>query len=212
MSDLSYTPTFAPTDWIDNVHRIQADGTNGFNVRFDAIQADLQQAAAVVSEINTAIGRPVGVPTGQQLLTPGLDLVSTPNSVIGGWTYDETGAAHPDAGSAGGSAVMGLSLPADIRLVSFRAIGLFAGGATSLNILLLRIPLSDASAAPDRLAEIRNSTSVFTNPYDITVPVDTAFAAVDPDTFRYYIALSTGFVQDSSATSLATVQLAYTAS
>ena len=211
MTDLSYTPTFAPSNWIDNVDRIQADGPNGFNVRFDAIHADLLQAAAVVSEISTEIARPVGVPTGQQVLTPGLDLVSTPSSGTGGWTYDETGAAHPDAGSGGGSAVMGLSLAADIRLVSFRAIGLYAGGATGLNILLLRIPLSDASAIPDRLAEIRNDTSAFTNPYDITVPVNAAFAAVDPETFHYYIALSSGFVQDSGATSLATVQLAYTA-
>ncbi|WP_217560592.1 hypothetical protein [Streptomyces sp. GbtcB6] len=211
MTDLSYTPTFAPSNWIDNVDLIQADGPNGFNVRFDAIQADLLRAASVVSEISTAIARPVGVPTGQQLLTPGLDLVSPPSLGTGGWTYDETGAAHPDAGSGGGSALMGLGLPADIRLVSFRAIGLFAGGPTDLNILLLRIPLSDANAVPDRLAEIRNDTSAFTNPYDITVPVNAEFAAVDPNVFHYYIALSSGFVQDSSATSLATVQLAYTA-
>nr|WSY50633.1 hypothetical protein OG999_11255 [Streptomyces sp. NBC_00886] len=213
MTNLSYTPTFEPTDWIDNVSRITADGPNGFNVRFDAIASDLHQAAAVVTGIDAALAQPVGAPTGQQLLTPGLDLVSTPGSGFGVWIFDETGAAHPDftSGTGGVRAMMGLSLPADIRLNSFRAIGRYAGSPTTLSIALIRTPLDDTHATPDKLAEIRNDTSTLTNPYDITVPVDTTLAAVDPDTYRYCIVATAGFVQDSSATSLTTVQLAYTA-
>ena len=211
MTDLSYTPIFEPTDWIDNVSRITADGLNGFNVRFDAIGSDLHQAAAVVTRIDAELAQRVGVPTGQQLLTPGLDLVSVSGG--GGWLYDKTGAAHPDAGSGGGVAVMGLSLPADVRLVSFRAIGLYAGGPATLSIALVRAPLVDASVAPSKLAEIRSDTSTFTNPYDITVPVDPTLAVVDSgDEYRYCVVATAGFIQDSSATSLATVQLAYTAS
>jgi hypothetical protein len=210
VTDLNYTPTFEPTDWIDNFSRITATGPNGFNVRFDAIGSDLHQAAAVVTRIDAALAQPVGVPTGQQLLTPGLDLVPTSVPGRGGWTYDETGAAHPDVGSGGGVAVMGLSLPANIRLVSFRAIGLYAGSPATLGIALIRTPLDDVSVTPATLAEIRNDTSTLTNPYDITMPVDTTLAAVDPDTFRYCVVATAGFIQDSSATSLATVQLAYT--
>ncbi|WP_427924409.1 hypothetical protein [Streptomyces sp. cg40] len=211
MSDLSYTPTFKPTDWIDNVSRITADGPNGFNVRFDAITNDLHQAAAVVTEIDTALAQPVGVPTGQQLLTPGLDLVSLPGSGDG-WLYDETGAAYPSVTGPDSVAVMGLSLPADIRLVSFRAVGLWYGVPATFSIALIRTPLANASAAPDTLAEIGTATSAITNPYDVTVPVDAAFAAVDPQTYRYCVVATASAIQVVVATSLATVQLAYVAS
>ncbi|MFJ5302589.1 hypothetical protein [Streptomyces sp. NPDC088350] len=212
MTDLGYTPTFEPTDWIDNVSRITADGPNGFNVRFDAIGSDLHQAAAVVTQIDAALAQPVGVTTGRQLFTPGLDLVSAP-APDEGWFYDETGAAHPSSrDGAGGTAVMGLSLPANIRLVSFRAIGLYAGAPATLSIALIRTPLGDASATPGKLAEISTATSTLTNPYDVTLPIDATLAAVDPETYRYCVVAAAGFIQDSAATSLATVQLAYTAS
>ncbi|MGW3105330.1 hypothetical protein [Streptomyces sp. NPDC001100] len=211
MSDLSYTPTFKPTDWIDNVSRITADGPNGFNVRFDAITNDLHRAAAVVTEIDTALAQPVGVPTGQQLLTPGLDLVSLPGSGDG-WLYDETGAAYPSVTGPDSVAVMGLSLPANIRLVSFRAVGLWHGSPATFSIALIRTPLANANAAPDTLAEIGTATSAITNPYDVTVPVDAAFAAVDPQTYRYCVVATASAIQVVVATSLATVQLAYVAS
>lgn len=212
MTDLSYTPTFEPTDWIDNVSRITADGPNGFNVRFDAIGSDLHQAAAVVTRIDAELAQPVGVTTGQRLLTPGLDLVSLPVSSLPLWTYDLTGAAHPPGGSGGAPAVMGLSLPANIRLISFRAIGLYASsGGALMSFALLRTPLADASATPGKLAEIRIDASVLTNPYDITVPVDATLAAVDPETFRYCILAGASYIYDPQPLSLATVQLAYTA-
>ncbi|WOX14107.1 hypothetical protein [Streptomyces sp. N50] len=210
MTDLRYTPTFKPTDWIDNVSRITADGPNGFNVRFDAIASDLHQAAAVVTGIDTALAQPVGTPTGQQLLTPGLDLVSLPGG--DGWLYDETGAAFPSVGGSDSVAVMGLSLPADIRLVSFRAVGLWSGAPAGFSIALTRALLANASAAPDKLAEIGTTTSAITNPYDITVPVDASFAAVDLQTYRYCVVARGSAIQQAGGTSLSTVQLAYTAS
>lgn len=211
MTDLSYTPTFDPTDWIDNVSRISGDGPNGFNVRFDAIASDLHEAAAAVTRIDSALGQPVGTPTGQQLLTPGLDL-ATEVDFAGGWTYDKTGAAHPNFGAGGGIAVMGLSLPTNARLASFRAIGLYAGSPTTLSIALIRAPLADVSVPPDKLAEISSGTSPLTNPYDVTLSVDSRYALVDTGTYRYCVVATAAFVQDVTATSLATVQLAYTAS
>jgi hypothetical protein len=210
VTDLSYTPGFDPTDWIDNVSRVAADGPNGFNVRFDAIVSDLHQAAATVARIDTALGRPVGLPTGRQLLTPGLDFVSPPAGATGGWIYDKTGALHPTHG-AGGVAVMGLSLPANVRLDSFRAIGLYGGGPTTLSIALIRAPLADADATPDTLAEVSSATTGLTSPYDVTEPVDTRFALADPVTYRYCVVATAGSVEDVTATSVATVQLVCTA-
>ena len=215
MTDLSFTPTFQHTNWIDNVDRIQAGGPNGFNVRFDAIDSDLRQASAVVQQINAALALPGGgPPTGTQLLTPGLGLVSVPGFSGGnGWFYDATGAAHPAGGTGGDGAVMDLTLPDQARLLSFRAVGLYAGSPVTLNISLLRESLASTSRTPDLLATITNSTAGFTNPYDVTVPVNAEFAAVDTGTFRYYILASATLVStDGSAnTTLATVQLAYSA-
>jgi hypothetical protein len=210
VTDISYTPTFKPTDWIDNVSRITADGPNGFNVRFDAITSDLHQAAGVVTEIDTALAHPAGAPTGQQLLTPGLDFVSLVGSG-GGWLYDETGALYPSVTAADSVAVMGLSLPSNIRLVSFRSIGIWHGVPATFSIALIRVPLANASATPDKLAEIGTARSAITNPYDITVPVEAAFAAVDLQTYRYCVVATASAIQVVGATSLATVQLAYTA-
>jgi hypothetical protein len=211
VTDLSYTPTFDPTDWIDNVSRISGDGPNGFNVRFDAIASDLHEAAAAVTRIDSALDRPVGTPTGQQLLTPGLDLVTQVDFVGGGWTYDKTGAAHPNFGDAEVVAVMGLSLPTNVRLASFRAIGLYAGSPTTLSVALIRTPVANASVTPDTLAEISSGTSALTNPYDVTLSVDSRFSLVDPGTYRYCVVARAAFVRDVTATSLVTVQLAYTA-
>ena len=217
MTDLSFTPTFQHTDWIDNVDRIRAGGPTGFNVRFDAIDSDLQQASAVVQQIDAALALPAdGPPTGTQLLTPGLDLASLDDLGSGrGWFYDPTGAAHPATGSGGFGAVMGLTLPDQVRLISFRAIGLYTPTDITLSINLYRKSLVDLELAPDLVALISNSTAGFTNPYDVTVPVFADHAAVDTSTFHYYIfinAIGVPITDDgSNNTTLATVQLAYSA-
>ncbi|MET7479568.1 hypothetical protein ABZT17_35115 [Streptomyces sp. NPDC005648] len=210
MTDLSYTPTFEPTDWIDNVSLITADGPDGFNVRFDAIQGDLHRAATVITEIDAALAQPVGVPTGRHLLTPGLDLVPVPGAG-NGWTYDETGTAHPAVGGDDSVAVMGLSLPGNTNLLSFRIIGLCYGAPGKFRIALIRTPLADAGGTPDQLAEIDNFTSTVTNPFDITVSVDPAFSAVDPETYRYCVVATGRDIQTDDVVGLTTVQLAYTA-
>ncbi|MFF7475882.1 hypothetical protein [Streptomyces sp. NPDC008092] len=210
MTDLSYTPAFDPIDWVDNVSRISGDGLDGFNIRFDTIVSDLHGAAAAIDRIDIALGRPTGTPTGSQLFTPGLDFV-LPAGAVGEWTYDKTGAVHPRFGDGASTAVMDLSLPADVRLDSFRAVGLYAGSPTALTIDLLRTPTDDVGATPDRLARVSSDASPLTNPYDVTMPVDSRYTLVDPVAYRYCVVLTATFVQDVTATSLATVQLAYTA-
>lgn len=211
--NLGFTPTFRHTNWVDNVDRIEAGGPNGFNVRFDAIDSDLRQASTVVGQINTALGQ-LGTAvtvTGQQRLTPGLDLVPLVLPGTNPWTYDANGVAHGAGGTGGGVAVMGLSLPEGITLVSFRAIGLYSGAPAELQISLVRSLLTDASQA-DQLATITPATPGFTNPFDLTVPVNTTFAQVDPGRYRYYVVASDALDANPAGTGLSTVQLVYTAS
>jgi hypothetical protein len=204
--DLRFTPTFSHRNWHNNVDRIVADGPNGFNVRFDAIDSDLRQAATVVGLINTALSQTGAI--GQQTLTPGLEFVPLSFPGFGGWRYDQVGAVHPDGGSGGGFAVMGLTLPEQATLISFRAIGHWPGGH-DLGIGLFRSPLTDATKS-EKLAAITESTPGMTNPFDLTVPVTAALATVDPGRFRYYVLAQAGFVANPSAISLSTIQLVHT--
>lgn len=50
-----FDPTFKHEEWIDNVDRVMAGGPNGFNVRFNALQADLVQMAEVVKTLDLAL-------------------------------------------------------------------------------------------------------------------------------------------------------------
>ena len=43
MAIVTYTPGFQHEDWVDNVDRVQAGGVNGFNVRFNTIEAEFQK-------------------------------------------------------------------------------------------------------------------------------------------------------------------------
>jgi len=207
--DIGFTPTFRHTNWVNNVDRIEAGGPNGFNVRYDAIDSDLRQMSTVVDQIDTALGTPGGTP-GPQRLTPGLDFVTVSQGSGGDWTYDNTGAVHPAGGTGGGSAVMDLTLPDRIRLLEFRALGLYPGSPVRFTLVLLRSSLTDVSRT-DELTRITVSGSGITNPYDITVPVIEGFASVDNSAFRYYVLGGAELIQTPSAVSVATVQFVYTA-
>jgi hypothetical protein len=43
MADIIYNRAFAHQDWIDNEDVVQAEGENGFNVRFHAVEDELDK-------------------------------------------------------------------------------------------------------------------------------------------------------------------------
>jgi hypothetical protein len=55
MSDVSFTPTFRHTDYVDNRDRVQAGGPNGFNARFRALEDDLGTVSDVITEVAGAL-------------------------------------------------------------------------------------------------------------------------------------------------------------
>src|SRR4051812_23013705 len=55
MADVSFTPVFHHTDWVDKVDRVEASGPNGFNIRFNTIERDLREASTVVTQVAKAI-------------------------------------------------------------------------------------------------------------------------------------------------------------
>jgi|GEM_PF-2370508 len=55
MADVTYTPKFKHTDWIDGQSIVQAGGADGFNDRFHGIEGDFNQVTTVVGQVNAAI-------------------------------------------------------------------------------------------------------------------------------------------------------------
>ncbi|MDQ1655914.1 MAG: hypothetical protein QOD41_997, partial [Cryptosporangiaceae bacterium] len=88
MAEISYTPEFHHTKWVDNVDRVQADGPNGFNVRFSAIERELKQLSTVVAQINAAL-HVVAPPPKEQRLTLKPAIVSTDGVSPPTWSQDE---------------------------------------------------------------------------------------------------------------------------
>ncbi|MEV7393449.1 hypothetical protein [Streptomyces sp. NPDC091215] len=205
---LSFTPTFRHKKWHNNVDLIAAGGPDGFNVRYDAIDNDLRQAATVVDQINTALNQ-TGIQPGEQVLTPPIDLFSfgSPGSAVNGWFLDSTGVAHADSGSGGGEAVVGLSLPDGVTLTSFRAMGVFS--AIRMSITLCRASLADWSQT-SLLAQITERVPGRTNPFDLQVPTVAVRSVVDNNRFHYYVLLASDLVGSTDDVSVSTLQLAYT--
>jgi hypothetical protein len=52
MANVSFTPTFRHTDYVDNRDRVQA---GGFNERFRALQEDLGKLSEVITEVDGAL-------------------------------------------------------------------------------------------------------------------------------------------------------------
>ena len=191
MADVSYQPTFHHDPWFNNVDRITAGGPRGFNVRFDAIETDLEALSTVVGQIDSALDQVgSGGPgsTAQRRLRVPIQVFGTSTGSFG-WITDANG-AHPNGGSGGAFGIVPLSVPENVRLDSFRALGLYPGGPVGLTIQFLRAPTTNAAAAPEELAKITGATPGITNPFDLTIDVATGLRPADPAGFRYFVGLT----------------------
>jgi len=214
MSDLSYTPTFRHKPWIDNVDRVKAAGPDGFNVRFEAIDSDLQQVSTVVTEIDTRLDQAESgpAPGTQRLLVP-LDPTSNLIPGAGVWTCDTTGAIHPepDLGSAASLAAgtMDVALPDQATLLSMRVIGLYQSAAAQIFIGLQRNNLFNIGLSANPIVHVTIAATGHGNPYDVTESV-TGFATVDNTQFRYALLLTSSSVSNGDIITLDSVELTYT--
>ncbi|MFL6126301.1 hypothetical protein [Actinophytocola sp.] len=188
MAHLSYTPTFHHTNWVDKIDRVEADGPNGCNNRFNAIAADLTQLSTVVKRIGTAIDQLNAPPAPrQQQLTLSPVLHPTPSAA--GWETDSgLGTARATIGQATNNAfgVMNLTLSEGVRLASLRVRGARDGQVSSGAVALFRTPLRLAQGAPpvDQLATV---DLVAAGSFDRQAPAVDVVSLIDPTTFRYFI-------------------------
>jgi hypothetical protein len=215
MADISYTPAFHHTPWVDRVDRVEAAGPNGFNLRFTGIEDDLQGLSSVVGQIATAIddvGGPPPPPQGDQRLT------FTP-LLNGFWTYDLTGQPSVTMTTfTSPSGVMNLALPDGARMTKLTMRGEFGGTIDagidfSVHTILSRVPLAVTipPVARDDLANAGFSGKQRSGVFEFAADVLPSLAQVDQGTFRYFLTASaTSATTNPFTINLRAVELVYT--
>jgi hypothetical protein len=194
VADLSYHPTFHHDLWVDLQDRVIADGSNGFNVRFEAIERDLQQASTVVGQISVALAEasPANPPVPVQRT-----LTLTP--VLSGFFVNPLGVPRGEVNefAQGNLGTANLALPDGVRLQNLRVVIDINGGdlgGTQLTVNLLRLPLrlTIPPPGPQTLATVSHSAdrSAGEGHVVLDAPVTASLAAVDLGTFRYYLTVS----------------------
>jgi hypothetical protein len=224
VTELSYTPQFEHLDWIDRVDQVVAGGPNGFNVRFRAIEHDLQQASTVVSDIATALHTTHRPPPGglapptQLTFTPNLHPVPSTHSFTPGPNGAPTGTSLFTRSTGGGagvgiaaSGVANMSLPEGLRVTIVRFVGAIDGsGGSTINkatLALVRSAIPVTGPVVETLASVQ---ATGTGAFDLQATVPTNQAVTDIHGFRYAVkvqleALSNG----SSALTVEYVQITF---
>jgi hypothetical protein len=205
---ITYIPSFKHQDWVDNVDRVQAGGSNGFNIRFHQLETELSHIAAVVAQIDAALAALGQTPPAKTLVstfTP--NLVATAASA---WAH-AIGFALKPAGATSAQGMMSIDLPHNAVLQQFRATGKNEGtapgtpGNGSLRLTLQRMALTpDATSV--NVARIDGSGS----PFDTTVSVDSQFAQVNNNQFRYFITAQLNNAGATDNVLLSAFQITYT--
>jgi len=179
MATINYTPGFQHQDWIDNVDRVQAGSTNGFNARFHALEAEFQRLSTVLAQVGAALDA-----LGQKPPSTAAKLSLTPMLVTTGatgWVFIN-GFALKQAGQTSAHGMMAIDLPSGTTVQSLRASGQNSG-AGNLRVTLQRLTVGTDATSAQRLSRVEGVGA----PFDTTAAADVQFAVVDNDHFRYFI-------------------------
>ena len=212
---ITYTRSFQHQDWIDNTDRVQAGGSNGFNIRFHSLEAEFDQISQVVAELNsaltginaalTALNQPPAPTPQKQTLRP--NLVATSAT---GWNFNTSGALKaPGQTSAHG--MQPLMLPQNSVIQSLRVTGTFSG-AGSGRVTLYRQDLSGTNPPGAIIGIMPAAIAAVLQPggaFDVTQPAVAAFAAVDNGSFAYYIEADLDNSAPADAVAIYAFQIAY---
>ncbi len=205
MADVSFTPTFTHTPWVDNKDRVQAGGTNGFNVRFAAVENDFQTLSTVMQEVDSALDAlEAGSGPVSHLLTiaPAMGAVTTGSP----WSMDSSGYAVRPAGTLSCVGLAPVTLPNSVTLSSFRASGQNSGTG-AMRAQLFRAHATGPATAGDLIATVPGDG----NPFDHTVAITGSIAAVDTTTYRYFVLAELAGSAAGDVITMAGFQISYLA-
>ncbi|MEU9194528.1 hypothetical protein [Streptomyces hundungensis] len=202
MTDISFSPTFKHVAWVDNRDRVAASGQNGFNVRFDSIQKDLETLSKVVGAIDAGLKAAGQRPTVERKLT--LAPAFVPVEGDPPWSLDPYGVAtRKDGTRPNVRGIMNVTLPDGVILRRLRATGRNTSTGTLL-VSLLRIPLADSSNL-ETVVQVSCSGGPFGEPQE--VPADRN--RVDMGTYRYFIDANVDNAPAGTSFEILSIQISY---
>lgn len=202
MTDISFSPTFRHVAWVDNRDRVAAGGQNGFNVRFDAIQKDLEKLSGVVGQIDAGLKAAGQRPTVERKLT--LAPAFVPLDGQKPWTVDINGVAtRKDTTDPSVRGIMAVTPPDGVVLRELRATGQNSGTGI-LQVSLFRVPLAD-SGNREAVAQVRCTGGPFGAPQEVQADKN----RVDMATYRYFIDAYVDNAPAANVIFITSVQLSY---
>ena len=199
---IKYTrTTFQHVDWTDNVSRVQADGADGFNIRFHALEAEFDQISKVFDLVNAALVALGQKPPPKQIkitLTPVLE-----TTALNGWSHQQ-GLAQKPPGQTSAQGMMSVDLPDGVELLTLRVNGRNSGTGT-LSISLQRQSLGTGNNPSEQVVTVSGSG----NPFDASAPANAQVATVDTSNFKYFIVAEVDNAQAADIVQLTAFQITY---
>lgn len=207
MADISFTPTFNHTPWVDNKDRVQAGGTNGFNIRFASLENDLQTISTVVGAIDGALD---SLEAGTGPVAQVLSIAPPTFLPIGGatnqvWTQDVDGSAIPSPLHGNADGIMPITLQGGATLTQFAVKGAFSG-AGGLELDFQRGRPTGTTATIDLLA----SVIVGVTPGN-TAMISGPNAVVDTNNYYYFVRASIAGAGATTNARIFGIQITFTA-
>jgi hypothetical protein len=206
MADVSFTPTFTHTPWVDNKDRVQAGGANGFNVRFSSLENDLQTLSTVVSEIDTvldALAAGAGPVSHLTTMAPPI-LLRIGDATSQYWTQDVDGSSIPSPLHGNADGIMPVSVPNGATLTQFAVQGSFSG-AGGLEVDFSRRAI-DGSGSATLLASVVVGVTAGNS-----VAISGSTAVTDVANYYYFVRATVGGASSTTSARLYGIQITYSA-
>ncbi|MEU0876367.1 hypothetical protein [Nocardia brasiliensis] len=187
-----FTRTFTHRKWVDAVDRVTAGGDNGFNVRFQALEVDLDAIGAALESLASGLPKERTINLAPQLTQSGVD----------GWAH-ALGSASKAPQKGGAYGVMAVALPTTGTIKKFRVLGANTGNG-SLQLELFRQELGGAN----RVA-VAQITGVRTDPgrtFDLSIGPATGTEGLD-QAYAYFISARLDGAAPSDAVSITGFQI-----
>ncbi|MER5199995.1 hypothetical protein ACWD3J_41570 [Streptomyces sp. NPDC002755] len=202
MTDIVFSPGFKHVPWVDNRDRVAASGQNGFNVRFDSIQRDLESLSKVVRQIDTGLKAVGQRPTVKRLLSLAPTFSPVQNKTP--WVLDSSGVAlRTSATSTDLGGFLSVTPPDGVQLLALRATGTNAGNG-NLKVTLYRSSLA-VTGPPEQIAQAQCSGGPFGDPE----PVQPDKSRVDMSRFHYFVEAGLTDATPGGSVFITSVQLSY---
>ncbi|GAA5093510.1 hypothetical protein [Nocardia iowensis] len=158
--NINFTKTFKHQPWVDARDRVTAGGDNGFNVRFQALEADLDTLEDRFQQVSAALNAVAAGGGGDRVITVPPLFVTTSGAP---WDLSNVGTAHTLAGADASGAVQ-VQLPAAGVVSSLTVTGRTIGPGV-LQVTLYRI---DARGAQSSIVVARVDGQAGEIPFTVT--------------------------------------------